>query len=138
MSVTQKVEISFPSLVEYLNLIHTVTDEMARLAGFDGDESLNISLAVREAATNALIHGNERDASKFVRVSYGIQNGTLEVDIKDEGTGFDPGKVADPRDPSNVARTSGRGIFLMRSFMDEVTFQKGNASGMEVRLIKKV
>jgi serine/threonine-protein kinase RsbW len=138
MSVTQKVEISFPSMVAYLNLVHTVTDEMARLAGFDGDASLNISLAVREAATNALVHGNGKDSSKLVHVTFGIEEGSFAIEIEDEGGGFDPSQVADPRDPSNVARTSGRGIFLMRSFMDSVTFQKRNGDGMQVRLIKNL
>jgi serine/threonine-protein kinase RsbW len=124
--------------VEFLNLVHTVTDEMARMAGFDGDDSLNISLAVREAATNALIHGNERDASKLVQVAFDVQKGSIEVEIQDQGTGFNPEKVDDPRDPGNVARTSGRGIFLMRSFMDSVTFEKRNSDGMQVRLTKSV
>jgi serine/threonine-protein kinase RsbW len=138
MTETQRIEISFPSKVEFLNLVHTVTDEMARMAGFDGDDSLNISLAVREAATNALIHGNERDSSKLVMVAFGVQKGSIEVEIEDQGTGFNPEQVDDPRDADNVARTSGRGIFLMRSFMDEVTFQKSNSDGMQVRLTKSV
>ena len=138
MPVKQKIEISFPSKVEFLNLVHTVTDEMARMAGFDGDESLNISLAVREAATNALIHGNDRDESKLVQVAFGIEKGHFEVEIVDQGDGFDPKKVADPRDAANVARTSGRGIFLMRSFMDSVTFKRNGDDGMEVRLSKSV
>ncbi len=138
MTETQRIELSFPSKVEFLNLVHTVTDEMARMAGFDGDDSLNISLAVREAATNALIHGNGRDASKLVQVAFGVQKGCIEVEIQDEGTGFDPALVDDPRDPGNVARTSGRGIFLMRSFMDSVTFEKSISDGMHVRLTKSV
>ena len=138
MAVKQKIELSFPSKVEFLNLVHTVTDEMARMAGFEGDDSLNISLAVREAATNALIHGNGRDASKLVQVAFGVQKGSIAVEIYDEGTGFNPEEVDDPRDASNVARTSGRGIFLMRSFMDSVTFEKRNSDGMYVRLTKNV
>ncbi len=138
MTETQRIEISFPSKVEFLNLVHTVTDEMARMAGFDGDDSLNISLAVREAATNALIHGNGRDASKLVQVAFGVQEGSIEVEVQDQGAGFNPEDVDDPRDPTNVARTSGRGIFLMRSFMDSVTFEKRNSDGMQVRLTKSV
>ena len=138
MPETQRIEISFPSRVEYLNLIHTVTDEMARMAGFDGDDSLNISLAVREAATNALIHGNGRDETKSVQVVFGVAEGSISVDIEDQGTGFNPDDVDDPRDPTNVGRTSGRGIFLMRSFMDAVTFSKSNSDGMHVRMHKQV
>ena len=138
MAEIQRIELSFPSKVEFLNLVHTVTDEMARMAGFDGDVSLNISLAVREAATNALIHGNGRDASKLVQVAFGVQKGSIEVEVQDQGSGFDPEQVGDPREPGNVARTSGRGIFLMRSFMDSVTFEKINSDGMHVRLTKSV
>jgi serine/threonine-protein kinase RsbW len=138
MSETQRIEISFPSRVEFLNLVHTVTDEMARMAGFDGDESLNISLAVREAATNALIHGNGRDESKLVQVVFGVGEGSISVDIEDQGTGFNPEDVDDPRDPTNVGRTSGRGIFLMRSFMDAVSFTRSNSDGMHVSMCKSV
>ncbi|MGD8374623.1 MAG: ATP-binding protein [Acidobacteriota bacterium] len=137
MSSGHQIEIAFQSKVEYLNLVHAVTDEMARLAGFDGDQSLNISLAVREAATNAVIHGNQGDESKLVRVRFGIDDGTLRICVHDQGGGFVPEAVADPRDPLNVARTSGRGIFLMRSFMDEVTFSADDGEGMNVCMAKK-
>lgn len=133
----QTVELSFHSRVEYLNLVHAVTDEMARLAGFDGEGSLNISLAVREAATNAVIHGNGKDESKMVTVRFGVDGGVLSIWIYDQGEGFEPDDIADPRDPANVARTSGRGIFLMRSFMDEVSFERDPDRGMAVCLVKR-
>ena len=110
---------------------------MARLAGFDGDQSLNISLAVREAATNAVVHGNGGDATKLVHVRFGIEDGVLTICVEDQGGGFEVEEVADPRDPLNVARTSGRGIFLMRSFMDEVTFSRAQGNGMSVYMAKK-
>ena len=132
-----QIEIAFQSKVEYLNLVHAVTDEMARLAGFDGDQSLNISLAVREAATNAVVHGNGGDDAKLVRVRFGVEDGILTICVEDQGGGFEVGEVADPRDPLNVARTSGRGIFLMRSFMDEVTFSRTPGNGMSVHMAKK-
>ena len=138
MSSEQQVALTFPSMVEYLNLVHTVTDEMSRLAGFDAEASLNISLAVREAATNAVIHGNDRDTSKNVHVEFAVEKGRITVTILDEGEGFEPEQVADPTDPTNVARTSGRGIFLMRSFMDSVEFQKRAERGMECFLEKRV
>lgn len=137
MSPDSHIEITIPSRVEYLNLVHAVTDEMARLAGFDGDASLNISLAVREAATNAVIHGNRKDESKKVLVRFGVEDGTLRIWIRDQGGGFDPEAVADPRDAANLARTSGRGIFLMRSFMDSVSFLRHADDGMEVCLAKR-
>jgi len=137
MQASRQVEIVFHSKVEYLNLVHAVTDEMARLAGFDGEVSLNISLAVREAATNAVIHGNGRDQSKTVRVSFAIQDGVLTICVQDQGNGFEPDAVRDPRDAANLARTSGRGIFLMRSFMDSVTFEHGPGAGMAVSLVKR-
>jgi serine/threonine-protein kinase RsbW len=128
MSLDSHIEITIPSRIEYLNLVHAVTDEMSRLAGFDGDASLNISLAVREAATNAVIHGNGKDEAKRVQV---------RIWIRDQGAGFDPDAVQDPRAASNLVRTSGRGIFLMRSFMDAVTFRRQPGAGMEVCLAKK-
>jgi serine/threonine-protein kinase RsbW len=137
MSLDSHIEITIPSRIEYLNLVHAVTDEMSRLAGFDGDASLNISLAVREAATNAVIHGNGKDEAKRVQVRFGIEDGTLRIWIRDQGAGFDPDAVQDPRAASNLVRTSGRGIFLMRSFMDAVTFRRQPGAGMEVCLAKK-
>ena len=97
MSAAHQIEIEFQSRVEYLNLVHAVTDEMARLAGFDGDQSLNISLAVREAATNAVVHGNGGDEQKLVKVRFGIKDGVLTIWIEDQGTGFAIEEVADPR-----------------------------------------
>ncbi len=85
-----------------------------------------------------MIHGNRRDASKLVQVAFGVQKGSIEVEVQDQGAGFNPEDVDDPRDPNNVARTSGRGIFLMRSFMDSVTFEKRNSDGMQVRLTTSV
>ena len=137
METGHQIELTFQSKVEYLNLVHAVTDEMARLAGFDGDASLNISLAVREAATNAVVHGNGGDASKAVLVRFGVEGNQLTVCIVDQGEGFDLEAVGDPRDAANIVRTSGRGIFLMRSFMDSVTFHPGDGKGTEVRLMKK-
>jgi serine/threonine-protein kinase RsbW len=137
MSAAHQIEIEFRSKVEYLNLVHAVTDEMARLAGFDGDQSLNISLAVREAATNAVVHGNAGDEQKLVKVRFRINEGVLTIWIEDQGAGFAIEEVADPREPLNVARTSGRGIFLMRSFMDEVTFCRNEDDGMSVCMAKK-
>lgn len=137
MPAGHQIEIAFRSKVEYLNLVHAVTDEMARLAGFDGDQSLNISLAVREAATNAVVHGNSSDEKKLVRVRFDIDGNKLTICVQDQGNGFDVKDVADPREPLNVARTSGRGIFLMRSFMDQVTFSRDAGDGMSVCMAKK-
>lgn len=137
MPAGHQIEIAFLSRVEYLNLVHAVTDEMARMAGFDGDASLNISLAVREAATNAVVHGNAGDERKLVRVRFGVDGNVLTVWVHDEGDGFNPDDVGDPRDPMNVGRTSGRGIFLMRSFMDEVSFFRDGEDGMRVCMVKR-
>jgi serine/threonine-protein kinase RsbW len=93
--------------------------------------TLNLRVGVAEALANAMIYGNRRDTSKRVHVEVELSPERLSVLVRDQGTGFDPGKVPDPRLPENLERTGGRGIFLIRELMDEVDF---NECGNCVRL----
>src|SRR5512138_757118 len=84
-------------------------------------------MALREALANAIKHGNRQDLSKRIH---------LEISIRDEGEGFDPAAVEDPLAPENRLKTSGRGIFYMKTFMDDVRFRKADGGGMEIVLTK--
>jgi len=98
---------------------------VARCRDFDFHGSrltLNLRVGVAEALANAMIYGNRRDASKRVHMEVELDPERLSVLVRDEGTGFDPGKVPDPRLPENLERPGGRGIFLIRELMDEVDF----------------
>ncbi len=94
-------------------------------------------MAVREAVTNAMVHGNQEDEAKSVEVTFNCRANELEVEISDQGSGFDPTEVPDPTDPGNLMKTSGRGIFLMRTFMDDIEWLARPDGGTTVRMTKK-
>jgi serine/threonine-protein kinase RsbW len=97
-----------------------------------------ILMALREALANAIKHGNERDLGKRVHLEMNVANNWLEIRIRDEGAGFDPAKVDDPLAPENRLKTSGRGIFYMKTFMDDVRFSRADGGGMELVLRKNL
>ena len=82
----------------------------------------NVLLAVTEATTNAIIHANKCDQSKIVRVDARVEDSKLIVSVKDEGRGFDPGKIPDPTEPENLLKDSGRGVYLMKVYMDNLEY----------------
>lgn len=138
MSQHQSIEIRIESRVEYVNLIHAACEEVCRLLNFDADTAMNMSLAIHEAAVNAVKHGNRLDARKIVRVAFIVRPGALEIRIEDQGEGFDLENVQDPCNGTNIERTNGRGIFLMRNFMDQVEFRCVPGKGTTVSLVKKL
>jgi serine/threonine-protein kinase RsbW len=87
---------------------------------------------------NAIKHGNRQDEAKRVHVHFTVHDRALEIQVSDEGKGFDLGSVADPLAPENVLKAYGRGIFFMRQFMDEVTHAFPARGGTVVRMIKRV
>lgn len=131
------IELSFGSCIEYLELIDIVTEAITKLMGFDEDSAYWINMSVHEGVANAIRHGNQLAADKTVDVRYEIDQDQLSVSVRDQGEGFDAGSLPDPLDPQNLLKPSGRGIFYMRSFMDEVEFRLLDR-GMEVRMKKKL
>jgi len=104
-----------------------------------GEETKHwILMALREGLANAIKHGNSQDLAKRVYVEMRVEGNTLQIRIRDEGPGFDPRKVGDPLAPENRLKTSGRGIFYMRTFMDDVRFDRHEAGGMEIVLTKNL
>jgi serine/threonine-protein kinase RsbW len=101
-----------------------------------------VSVAVRESVINAIKHGNREDRQKHVTVEFLLtpraQPQEFVVRVLDEGAGFDPDDVANPLDPENVLKSSGRGIFFMRSFMDDVSIARRPEGGMAIRMSKKL
>jgi len=133
----QRVSYTLESTLDSVNMAEQAADHMAIRAGFDEDERHRIAMAVREAAVNAVLHGNAYDPKKKVTVSFENTGQDFIVTIADQGSGLDPGNVPDPLDPQNLLKQSGRGIFLIRSFMDEVRFRTLDP-GTEITLIKHV
>jgi len=131
----KRVSYSLSSTLESVNTAEQKAFEIAGKAGFSEDEQYHISMAVREAAVNAVLHGNAYDPGKTFMVAYETTTDSLIVTITDQGSGLDPGIIPDPLAPDNLMKQTGRGIFLIRSFMDEVKIRNMDP-GTEITLIK--
>ncbi|MGB0063880.1 MAG: ATP-binding protein [Terracidiphilus sp.] len=123
------------STMESVEKVEAAADRLARDAGLDEDQRFHITMAVREAAINAVLHGSERDPARQIEVSLENTGNSLVITVADHGHGFDPNNVPDPLAEENILRTSGRGIFLIRSLMDEVHFRQLNP-GTELTMVK--
>ena len=136
------VRLQIHSNFELLDFVQVVSDRMGQLAGLDEDAIHWIGVAVRESVINAIKHGNREDYGKIVTVEFAMAPSKdpreLVVRVLDQGEGFDPEEVADPLAPENILKSSGRGIFFMRNFMDDVTLKRAAEGGMEVRMVKKL
>ena len=138
----QVVRLEFTSAFEMLDLVQLVGDYLARQLGLDDDSVHWTGVAVRESVINAIKHGNQNDARKHVFVDFeraGMKGaGELTIRVRDQGTGFDPSLLADPLAPENILKASGRGIFLIRNFMDDVQLAPAPGGGMEISMTKRV
>ena len=136
------VRLQFHSHFDMLDFVQAVSDRLGQLAGLDEEAIHWIGVAVRESAINAIKHGNREDIQKLVTIEFILapiaEPSELVVRVLDEGEGFEPEGIADPLAPENLLKASGRGIFFMRSFMDDVTLKRGAERGMEVRMVKKL
>jgi serine/threonine-protein kinase RsbW len=134
-STTSRVSFTLDSSLDSVNKIELTAEQVAQRAGFDEDTIPHIAMAVREAAVNAVLHGNSYDSNKHITASFETTSDSLIIRIADQGPGLDPDKIPDPLAPENILRGSGRGIFLIRAFMDEVNFRQLHP-GTELTLIK--
>ena len=125
------------STLESVNKAEEMADQVAAQVGFDEDVRGGIAMAVREAMINAVLHGNAYDPAKRVNLSFEQNNRELIIIIGDQGRGLEPDEIPDPLAPENLMKQSGRGIFLIRAFMDEVRFRKLEP-GTEITLIKRI
>ncbi|HKE84075.1 MAG TPA: ATP-binding protein [Vicinamibacterales bacterium] len=134
--------LEFHSTYEMLDFVQVASDHLGRLAGLD-DEALHwVGVAVRESVINAIKHGNAGDEGKRVCVEFTPidtqRPAGIVIRVRDEGPGFDPEELPDPLAPENMLKSSGRGIFLIRSFMDELVLRRAPEGGMEVVMVKRV
>ncbi|HZQ20003.1 MAG TPA: ATP-binding protein [Terriglobales bacterium] len=125
------------STLETVDKAEQAASQIASDTGFGEDEVMQIAMAVREAAVNAVLHGNAYDPEKKVALEFERTSHDLVITIRDQGKGLDPASIPDPLAPDNLLKTSGRGIFLIRSFMDDVEIHP-SSTGTEIKLIKHV
>jgi serine/threonine-protein kinase RsbW len=123
--------------MESVGEVEAAAEKFATEAGLDEDERFRVTMAVREASVNAVLHGNEYDPAKKITASFENTGDKLVITIADEGKGLDPDTLPDPLAPENLMRGTGRGIFLIRSFMDEVHFRQLHP-GTELTLVKNL
>jgi serine/threonine-protein kinase RsbW len=138
----QIVRLEFSSAFGMLDLVQVVGDHIAGSLGLDEESIHWIGVAVRESVINAIKHGNASDATKHVFVEFETAMvddvPAITIRVRDQGAGFDPSSIADPMAPENLLKSSGRGIFLIRSFMDDVRLQRSPQGGMEILMTKRV
>lgn len=136
------IHLRFTSALDMTDFVQVVGDHVSRIAGVDEDTLHWINVAVRECVINAIKHGNRHDANKQVFVDFEVKvdegGRDLLIRVRDEGEGFEPEEVADPLAPENLLKSSGRGIFLIRNFMDDVQLRRPPDGGMEVVMTKRI
>ncbi len=136
------IRLTFTSALDMTDFVQVVGDHVSRLAGLDEDTLHWVNVAVRECVINAIKHGNRQDADKRVFVDFEVHLDSggrdLLIRVRDQGEGFEFEEVADPLAPENLLKASGRGIFLIRNFMDDVQLRRPPEGGMEIVMKKRV
>ena len=138
MPNSRTVKLDIASRFEMLDMVQTVLSSLSTLLGFDEESTHYMSVAVRESVVNAIKHGNRLDESKRVMLEFTLYPDGLEVNVRDQGRGFDPRSVPSPLAAENLLKPAGRGIFFMKSFMDEVSYSFPPRGGTLVRMVKRL
>lgn len=133
----ETTELTLPSRIETVATAAAAVAEFVTRSGVSEDAAFGIDMAVREAVTNAVVHGNSQDEAKVVDIVLKSSPDAVEISVHDQGPGFNPSEVPDPTAQENILKTSGRGIFFMRSFMDEVDWYLPPEGGTTVRMLKR-
>lgn len=133
----ETTELSLPSRIDTVATAAAAVAEFVSRSGITEDAAFGIDMAVREAVTNAVVHGNRQDENKTVEVTLKSSPDAVEISVHDQGAGFNPEAVPDPTVEENILKASGRGIFFMRSFMDEVDWLIRPGGGTTVRMLKR-
>ena len=130
------VRLTIGSRLELLSMVHALLEGLGRQFSLDEEWVQAVQIAVIEAGTNAIQHGNVFAEDKAVTFDFRLDDAELTVEVDDYGRGFDPSRLADPTDPSSLLNPSGRGVFLMRELMDDVAFDTRPDHGTRVVLRK--
>ena len=130
------LEVVLDTQVESVNLAEEMCLRVAEAAGFDEEVCYRIGMSVREGVINAFHYGNQERPEKKIHLAMDITDEKLIIHVMDEGKGFKLKDVPDPLAEENILSTSGRGIFLMRAFMDEFAVVPGRTGGAEIIMSK--
>jgi len=134
----QRIEVTLETLLESVDLAESIVMRVAEASGFEEDDVHKIGMAVREGVINAYNYGNQHERRKKIQLNVELAPEQMVVHVIDQGKGFELTEVPDPLAEENLLRTSGRGIFLMRAFMDEFKVQHGPGGGAELIMVKKL
>jgi serine/threonine-protein kinase RsbW len=132
-----KIQLVLPSRLEAVADAAAAAADAVGRSGLAEAAAFGVDMAVREAVANAIKHGNQQDETKTVEVTFSTSAEAFIIEVADQGTGFSEDSIPDPTDPANLMKTSGRGIFFMRNFMDTVEWHPVPEGGTLVRMTKK-
>jgi serine/threonine-protein kinase RsbW len=130
--------IIIPSSTDYLSEVDRLLEEKLTQAGIDPSIITDIAISVSELVNNAILHGNGSDISKTVEVKFSITSSELRVIITDQGVGFDVEAVDNPVEDKNLLKEVGRGIFIVKNFVDDLKVSRTQSGGTRVEIIKKL
>jgi serine/threonine-protein kinase RsbW len=137
--MAREARLQLLSAYENIELAEKVLTELCGSADVDEETTYWVGMALREALANAIKHGNKLNPEKSVLVHIRLRgDDELQIEVEDEGDGFDPTDLEDPTSPDNLLRSSGRGVFYMRQFMDQVSFRAGERGGTRIELTKRL
>ena len=138
MAAKSHLEVTLDTLLESVDLAESLVQRVAEAAGFDETEIHKLGMAVREGVINAYNYGNQQDRRKKIRLAVEFEPHSMILHIVDEGAGFDLSDIPDPLAEENLLRTSGRGLFLMKAFMDDFEVRRAPGGGAELVMTKKL
>jgi serine/threonine-protein kinase RsbW len=132
-----EIKLRFNSRTKYIDIVQSISEKLFEITGFDSDKIYWMSIALREAVNNAIKHGNKEDADKMVSIDFQVLSDKLRILVTDEGKGFDAEKIPDPTVGDNIMKAGGRGLFFIKSFMDDLKIiHSDNETGTQIALIK--
>lgn len=131
-------ELTIPSRLEEMQAVHALIEEVVKEFQLDEEIAHWIELTISESMINAIQHGNQSDPKKEASLKISSDGDAIEVIVEDQGKGFCLESIADPTDLANLLKPSGRGILIIRSFMDEVDLSKREGGGSRLRMLKKL
>ncbi|MBI3662345.1 MAG: ATP-binding protein [Acidobacteria bacterium] len=137
-SQTKRMEVTLESIIDSVDLAEDITVRIAAAAGFGDEDRHRIGMSVREGVINAVTYGNRQSREKKVFLTLEMNHQRFVIHILDQGEGFSLADVPDPLADENLLKSSGRGILLMRAFMDEFDVVRGAAGGAEVVMAKRL